>query len=426
MSKMEETLKYLYSLEKFGISLGLHKIAKLLEPFDNPQDKLKVIHIAGTNGKGSTASIIESILIEHGFKVGLYTSPHLVRFNERIRINKKEISDEEIVYYTEKLRPYEERIKLKDPVTFFDFTTAMAYLYFFDKKVDYAIMEVGLGGTLDSTNIVKRPELAIITNISKEHEQYLGNNIEDIAKEKAGIIKENIKVITGEEKEKPLEVIKKIAKERNSKLFILKDCCKIENNKDNFNYYGINYNFNDLKLNLLGIHQIKNASLAILSMEVMDAFKLDKDKIKKALFNVKWQGRLEILKNKPLFLIDGAHNPDGAKVLRENLKTFKYKNLILIMSIMEDKDLEKIFSYLAPLSNILILTKASIDRASNIENLEKIAKKYAKEIYKFENISDAVKFSLAKANKNDLICFTGSLYAVGDLKKLIEDKKINL
>ncbi len=426
MSKMEETLSYLYSLEKFGISLGLHKISKLLEPFDNPQDNLKVIHIAGTNGKGSTASIIESILIEHGFKVGLYTSPHLVRFNERIRINKKEITDEEIVFYTEKLRPYEEDIKLKDPVTFFDFTTAMAYLYFYDKKVDYAIMEVGLGGTLDSTNIVKKPELAIITNVSKEHEQYLGNNIEDIAKEKAGIIKENIKVVTGEENIEPLRVIKKIAKERNSKLFVLKDCCKIEDKKDSFNYLGIKYNFFDLKLNLLGFHQIKNASLAILSLEVMDAFKLNENKIKNALLNIKWFGRLEILKNEPLFLVDGAHNPDGARVLMENLKSFKFGNLILIMSIMEDKNLEKIFSYLAPLSNILILTKASIDRASNIDNLEKIAKKYAKDIYKFENISEAVKFSLAKANKNDLICFTGSLYAVGDLKKLIEDKKINL
>ncbi len=426
MTTMKETLDYLYSLEKFGISLGLHKIERLLAPFDNPQDKIKVIHIAGTNGKGSTAAIIESILIEHGFKVGLYTSPHLVEFNERIRINRKNISDEEIVEYTERLKPYEEKIKLKDPVTFFDFTTAMAYLYFYDKNVDYAIMEVGLGGILDSTNIVKKPEIAIITNISKEHEQYLGNTISEIAKEKAGIIKENIKVVTGEDKEEALNVIKRISQERNSKLYILEECCNIDNFSEYFNYHGILYNFLGLKLNLIGKHQIKNAALALLALEVLNSFKMDEKRIKKSLLNIKWEGRLEVLKKEPLFLIDGAHNPEGAKILAENIKNFKYEKLILIMSIMEDKDLDKIFSYLAPLANVLILTKAEIDRASNLDNLEKFAKRYAKEIYKYENILDAINFSLAKSNKNDLICFTGSLYAVGDLKRLIGENKINL
>ena len=426
MQNMDNTLNYLYSLEKFGISLGLHKIARLLEPFDNPQDKIKVIHIAGTNGKGSTAAIIESILIEHGFKVGLYTSPHLVRFNERIRINKKEISDEDIIKYTEKLRPIEEKITLKDPVTFFDFTTAMAYLYFFDNQVDYAIMEVGLGGTLDSTNILKKPEIAIITNISKEHEQFLGDTISKIAKEKAGIIKENIKVVTGEEKIEALKVIKKISDEKKSKLFILDECCKIERFNGSFNYYGLKNNFKELKLNLFGEHQIKNASLAILSTEVIDSFNINYKKLKKALLNVKWEGRFEIVSKNPFFIIDGAHNPAGAKILADNLKKFNYEKLILIMSIMEDKDLEKIFSYLASLSDILVLTKAEIDRASNIDNLEKVAKKYCKKIFKFEKILDAVNFSLDKACKNDLICFTGSLYAVGDFKKLIGENKLNL
>jgi len=415
----DKTLNYLYSLEKFGISLGLHKIERLLSPFDNPQDKLNVIHIAGTNGKGSTAAIIESILIEHGFKVGLYTSPHLIRFNERIRINREEIKDSEIVDYTEKLKPIAERIKLKDPVTFFDFTTAMAYLYFFDKKVDFAIMEVGLGGRLDSTNIVKKPKIAIITNISKEHEQYLGESLEEIAREKCGIIKDGIKVVTGERKEKPLKVIKEISKMHKAELFVFDEICKIANENNFFSYSGLKYNFANLTVNLLGFHQIRNAGLALLSLEVLDEFQLKEEKVKNALRSVKWEGRLEVIKKDPFFIIDGAHNPEGAKVLSENLKRFKFKRLILILSVMTDKNIEEIFKYLIPLADIVILTKAEIDRASDLDELERFAKIYKKgEIYKIEKISDAINFSLEIADRNDLICFTGSLYAIGDAKKV--------
>ncbi len=421
--EIEDALSYLYSLEKFGISLGLHKIRALLEPFENPQDKLKVIHIAGTNGKGSTAAIIESILIEHGFKVGLYTSPHLVRFNERIRINKREITDEEIVDYTLRIKPIAEKIRLKDPVTFFDFTTAMAYLYFFDKKVDYAIMEVGLGGRLDSTNIVKNPEIAIITNISKEHEQYLGNSLKEIAKEKCGIIKEDSIVITGEENREILDFIKEVANTKGAKVYSLKEHCEIiEKDGFVFDYYGLKNRFNNLKCNLLGRHQIKNSSLAILSCELMKGISLNEDKVKKALKNVNWKGRLEILKEKPLFIIDGAHNPEGAKILAENLNYFNFDRLIIIFSIMSDKNIEKIFEKLIPLSDIVILTKTHMDRALSVENMEKIALKFIKsqKIYKFDKIIDAVNFSLEIANQNDLVCFTGSLYAIGELKSYYE------
>ncbi len=415
-------LDYLYNLEKFGISLGLHKISALLNPFNNPQDKLKVIHIAGTNGKGSTAAILESILLYHGYKVGLYTSPHLVRFNERIRINQQEITDEDIVYYVNKFKPIADKINLKDPVTFFDFTTAVAYKYFYDKNVDFAIMETGLGGTLDSTNIVRKPYVAIITNISLEHEEFLGSTLTDIAREKGGIIKENIITVTGEVKEEPLHVLKKIALEKNSKFFILSESVKIEKKTPYFNYFSKNHSFQKLKINLSGDYQIYNASLSIFSLECAH-FNLQEDLLKKALINVKWEGRYEKVKKSPLFIIDGAHNPAGAELLAKNIKKENYSKLILIISVMSDKNIDEIFKKLLPMAHTIIFTKAKLDRAADFNTLQSKAEKFGKP-YKFcKNISEAIIEAEKNATNDDLILFTGSLYAAGEAKEFFGGEK---
>ncbi len=417
-----EAISYLYNLEKFGISLGLHKIEQILAHFNNPHDKLAIIHIAGTNGKGSTASIIESILIEHGFNVGLYTSPHLIKFNERIRINKEEISDEDIVKYVFKLKPITDKINQKDSVTFFDFTTALAYMYFYDKNVDYAVMEVGLGGALDSTNIVKKPIVSIITNISKEHEEFLGDSLEDIAKEKGGIIKENGILVTGETKKVPLKVFENITKEKNSQFYIVNNNVKITIMKNSFDYISGKYDFNDLHCNLLGKHQVRNAALAIYALEKA-GFNLDYENVKKGLSKVKWEGRLEIAQKNPLFLIDGAHNPAGAEVLKENLKLFKYNKLFFIISVMADKDIDSIFSKLLPYADNIIFTKAAIERAADKNLLKEKAVKYCKNIIFIENIKKAIEKAFTIADKNDMIIFTGSLYAVGEAKEFFGNEK---
>ena len=417
-SSYQKALDYLYKLEKFGISLGLHKISAILSNFDNPQDKIKVIHIAGSNGKGSTAAFLEAILMFHGYNVGLYTSPHLVRFNERIRINQNEISDEDIVKYVNELKPIAEKVNMNDPVTFFDFTTAIAYKYFYDKKVDFAIMETGLGGTLDSTNIVKKPLLSIITNISLEHEEFLGNSLTDIAKEKGGIIKEKCIAVTGEEKIEALNTLLEISKNKQSKLFILKEHVVFENRDDFFSYKSCYNVFDKLQTNLKGSYQVKNASLAIFALEVIK-FQLKEELLKKAFLNVKWEGRYEKVKENPLFIIDGAHNPDGAKVLKENIEKEKYSKSILIISVMSDKNIDTIFKYILPLAHEVIFTRAKIERAANYSILKEKGKKYNKHFVFIDEISNAIQKAEELATKDDLILFTGSLYAVGEAKEFL-------
>jgi len=422
-STYESAITFLYSLEKFGISFGLHKISALLEPFDNPQDKLKVIHIAGSNGKGSTGAVIESLLKHHGFRAGLYTSPHLVKFNERIRINGEYISDNDIVEYVNKLKPFYYEINVKDPVTFFDFTTALAYLYFFDKKVDFAIMETGLGGRLDSTNVIKKSFVSVITNISKEHEEFLGSCLTDIAEEKAGIIKENGILVTGETDYSVLNVFNKRCSEKGSELKILKNDVNIQKiSREYFNYISKKNEFKNLKCSLIGEHQIINSSLAIFALESA-GIELDQKKVGQALLNVKWEGRLEKVMANPDFFIDGAHNPAGAKVLREALFNLKKRKLILIMSVMKDKDIYSILNYLAGISDVIIFTCAKIERAASAEYLEEIGKGFNKEILISEDIPSAIKKSVEISEENDIICFSGSLYAVGEAKEFFGTEK---
>jgi len=413
----DNAVNYLYGLEKFGISFGLHKITALLKPFDNPQDKLKVIHIAGSNGKGSTAAIIESVLMSQGYSVGLYTSPHLVRFNERVRVNEEDISDEDIVNYVLRLKPYADKINLKDPVTFFDFTTALAYLYFSDKGVDFAIMETGLGGKLDSTNVIKKSVVSVITNISKEHEEFLGDNLTAIATEKAGIIKANGKVTTAEENSEVLSVFQRVANEKNASLNILQKNVEINNkNYNTFDYLSDINKFFDLRCNLLGYHQIINASLAIFSLEKI-GIEINEKKLREALVKVKWEGRLEKISDNPLFFIDGAHNPSGAKVLKKTLKRIKHNKLIFVMSVMKDKDIDGFLYSLMDIADIVIFTQAKIERAADLELLRNKGEKYKKDIIVCGDIPLAIKKSVEISEEDDMICFTGSLYAVGEAKE---------
>ncbi len=415
-NQYNSVIDYLFSLEKFGVSFGLHKIEAILKEFDSPQDKLKVIHVAGTNGKGSVCATIESILIEHGYQTALYTSPHLIKFNERIRINREDISDNDIIKYVTKIRPIADIVNASSTVTFFDFTTALAYLYFYEKGVDYAIMETGLGGRLDSTNIVKSPLVSVITNVTKEHEEYLGKDIKSIAYEKAGIIKVNSIAVTSATDSDVISLLSDVATEQNSKLFILDKGTSINVKGQQFDYISPKYNFKNLQSSLAGFHQITNSSLAVFALEKCGIV-LDEIKTVRGLKNIKWEGRLEKVLNTPLFIIDGAHNPDGAAVLRSNLTLFNYNKLILIVAVMQDKDLDAIFKEIIPPADTIIFTKANIDRSADMALLKEKSLGYNKETFFLPNISDAIQKGIEIAGDKDMVLFTGSLYAVGEAKR---------
>ena len=381
-----KVLDELYSLDVKKWILGLDRIEALLKKLGNPEKNLKCIPIAGTNGKGSVCVMISSILIDAGYKVGMYTSPHLKKFNERIRINNKLISDKDIVKYYLKVK------KHVDGQSFFEITTAMAFLYFAGKNVDFAVLEVGLGGRLDATNVVN-PLVSVITNIGLEHTEYLGSTIEKIACEKAGIIKKNISVVTAAEGI-ALGAIKKISNERNSKLYIV--------SKKNTNY----------TIGLKGEFQKLNAAIAIKAIELLKnnyGVKIKKSNVKKGLLNAKWPGRFQLIGAN--ILADCAHNPHGFKVLAEELGNFNYKRLIAVLGFSNDKDIKTISKIIKPKANKIILTKSSNQRASEPETI----KKYFKNPVIIKNPKKAFEYAKKVAGKKDLVLIAGSIFLVGEL-----------
>lgn len=383
----KRAINYLFKLELFGTKLGLSRIQELLKNLNNPEKSLKIIHIAGTNGKGSTAAMTSTILQEAGYKVGLYTSPHLKDIRERFLINNKKISKDDFVKYFLKTKKFDKK------QTFFEFTTAMALLYFKERKVDFLILETGLGGRLDATNVVN-PIISIITNIDLEHTQYLGNKIEKIAYEKAGIIKNKTPVITLA-KGSALKVIKKIAKFRNSKVIIPK--------KHNF------------KTNLKGDFQISNSNIAVETISLLNRLKLtniNKITIKNSLKKVNWPGRLEFKNN---ILFDCAHNAAAVKELTKYLKKNKLKDLILVFGVLSDKNYKLMLKLLLPFTKKIILTKPSIKRALNPIILAEEIKKSKKYFLVIEDVKNALKYAKAISSKKDLILVTGSIYVVGEV-----------
>ncbi len=415
----QQSLDYLYGLEKFGMIFGLTQVERILKAIGDPHREVQAIHIGGTNGKGSTAAMMASILQKEGYRVGLYTSPHLIQFTERIRVNGKEIEKEEVAALAGWMRERIEEADITPPFTFFDFTTAMALYYFTQRMVDLAVLEVGLGGRLDSTNIVD-PLLSIITNISKDHEAYLGKSILKIAGEKAGIIKKGRPLITAATQPHVLRLFSKICRERGSLYFrVGKDFRYIGTEDGDFHYEGLHRKLWGLHLNLRGFHQVVNATTALGAMEVLEdlGYPVSADAMVEGLREVGWPGRLEIVTSSPKVVLDGAHNPAGALVLRESLKkAFQYQHLILIIGVMKDKDIESILHLLAPLADHIILTKPNNDRAATPALLKKALGKNGKRAEIIEDLKEAIERGLSITGQEDLLCITGSLYTVGEAR----------
>jgi dihydrofolate synthase/folylpolyglutamate synthase len=415
----------MYALRRFGIILGLDTIKRILNALGNPQNDFKSIHVAGTNGKGSVASALSAILLESGYRVGLYTSPHLVRFNERIRINNHQISNEDVVKtYQAVKRVHHGR---RSP-TFFEFTTAMALYQFSRQKVDWAVVETGMGGRYDATNVI-RPTITIITNVSLEHRQYLGNTLAAITREKAGIIKNRTPLITAVRQSKAQSIIRQVARKKSAPVYTLRKNFKTRRNRPGeFSYYGIENTWPHMQTALLGDHQIENAALALAASELLikSGAKIILDNIQKGLKKMRWPGRLEIVSEHPLIILDGAHNliaaRNLAKFLSENLV---HRRITLVVGILDDKPYESMLKSLLPVCSRAIITRAKTERALDPQRLYSTALKVISDVSIVPDVAAAFRQAIKTARPNEVICVAGSLYVVGEAKEAIEKGILN-
>jgi len=490
-----ETVRYLYGLQQHGIKFGLDNITNLLSALHNPHKAFPSVHIAGTNGKGSTSAVIASLLQSAGLRIGLFTSPHLVSFTERIRINGEQITEHDVIRLAEEVREAVSRSAGFSP-TFFEVVTAMALLYFERKKTDIAVIEVGMGGRLDATNILS-PKVSVITNISLDHKEFLGRSLGEIAFEKAGIIKKGVPVVASLQEPEAKAMIEKRAEEEETELFFYGSDFSADLKKEDIT--GITFDYSDsamtirnLALPLAGVHQMQNASVAIKAATLVikkrisplapspapplkggeknpsSLLPLSQGKqggvsipsplagegkgegggkspneawihcIREGLRNVKWPGRLEFISENPPIVIDGAHNPAAAAALAQALKrTFlqKYKKIIMILGIMDDKDIEGILEPLLPLASHIICTSPAGSRAASAETLTEVAASLGfPAAQATRTVKEALDCAMQLAMTHDpspltippasLIVVTGSFYTTGEAKEVLGQKGV--
>lgn len=407
------------------MKFGLENIKHILKYLGNPELEYPTVHIAGTNGKGSTAAMIASILSSSGYKTGLYTSPHIFNFSERIRIDGKPISRKNIVKYTKLLK---NEIK-KTNSTFFEMTTAMAFLYFKDQKIDVAVIETGLGGRLDATNVII-PELSIITTVGIDHSEQLGDTIESIAAEKAGIIKTKIPCLTAITDKIAMEVVKSVAKKNESKLIDVNKLIKIKMLKNEFNELRVSIRakdirLKDVKLNLKGSYQTNNIKLAVAAARILATNKkfnkITNKKISEGLKSISkntgFRGRFEVLSTSPVVIGDVAHNPQAFKFLSQSLLEIGIQNIITIFGIMKDKDIDSIIPYLERFSKLVIACKPKIERALNSRKI--VDKLHEMEIpcINGKSVANSLKIAKSTAQLDDIILICGSHTVLGEVTK---------
>lgn len=418
----EETLEYIHGTHKFGKKLGLHNIRMLLGLMGDPQKKLRFVHIAGTNGKGSTSAFIGSILSEAGYRTGIYTSPYIQRFTERIRIGSQEIDRSELAEITNFVRSKAEKMTAmgENHPTEFEIITAIAFEYYYRKHCDIVVLEVGLGGRFDSTNVIDVPELAVITAISLDHTDRLGYTLTEIAFEKAGIIKPGGDVLVYGQSAEAEQVFKNACTERKAALYRtgFADIEPVRFGIDGqaFSYKG----FDSLEISLLGKHQIRNAALSVDAALLLKekGYNISEADIRRGLANVKWPGRMEVLLKEPVFIIDGAHNPEAAEVLKQTLDDyFPGKPRTLIMGVAADKDYQTMMKTMLPAARKLIAVTALTDRALPAAQLAEYARCYCNDVRISDTIEDAIRLSMEEAGNDEIICAFGSLFYIGTIRE---------
>ena len=421
-------IDYLIEISGLGSKLELTRIEDLLSRLGNPHEGLKVIHVAGTNGKGSTSTMMSQILIEAGYKTALYTSPHLESYNERYKIDNIEITDNDFAKYMDKIK-FHADIMDKEEIgrpTLFEQLTALGFKYFYDNNVDYAVIEVGLGGRFDATNALKKPIISMITSIGFDHTEYLGNTLGEIAFEKAGIIKNKIPTILYRQSNEVYSVIKSICDERDSKLYYIDEETEIIKKQDVhgtiFSVKNDLYEFEDIFLPLVGGYQIKNCELVLLGAYALqeNGVKLTKENILKGIKNACWHGRMEVLRHNPLIIVDGAHNPDGIDMLIASLKQyFENKRIVVLMGVLQDKNYDSMAKNIMSLADVAILTEPDSDRALDVQEFKKTVVKYNENVVCFKNIEDALTEALRVTSEDDVLVCVGSLYLIGKVRKII-------
>ena len=419
----KEAMNYIHHTLKFGSRPGLQRIQKLLELMGNPHKKLKFVHIAGTNGKGSTSAFISNILINSGYKTGLFTSPYIQRFTERIRINNREIAEDELaelITYAKSKIDIMQDLGLDHP-TEFEINTAIAFEYFYRQKCQITVMEAGMGGREDSTNVIEFSEVSVITTISLDHTDKLGGTISEIARHKAGIIKPGSDAVIYPQKFEIECIFEQECKNTNSIMH------NVDLNTLSLKQYSLDgqvfdyKNYKDLNIRLLGDHQLCNAAVAIDTCEILagKGFNIYSDNIKDGISKTLWPGRLEIINKKPLVFIDGAHNFEGGQALNCALdKYFSNKNKIFIVGFLRDKDYRQIMELLAPNAKLIITVTPNNERAlSSGELADELKQISAANVLDGVTVENSLKLALESSDDESVICGFGSLYMIGELRK---------
>jgi dihydrofolate synthase/folylpolyglutamate synthase len=421
-------IEYLYGLQTHGIKLGLDPMQALLEAIGHPEHRLRVLHVGGTNGKGSTVAMAAAMLRASGLRVGLYTSPHLVEFRERIRIDGEMIPEDRLAQLVDRLR---RAVPPTVSLTFFEMTTALALLYFEESQVDLAVLEVGMGGRFDATNVVA-PIACAITTIALDHQEYLGTTEEAIAFEKAGIIKPGVPVVIGRMGTEAGAVMRRVADERAAPLRRLGAEFVVEGSGDRFTYRGWERVVEGLRCGLVGRHQLDNAACAIALLESAGhvGVSVAEGAIREGLRSVVWEGRLEVLEDSPRVLLDGAHNPAASVALSGYLEEFRASHpnarIILVWGMMRDKDHREFIAPLLPLVSEIVLTQAGLARSATVHDLRNPLTDWPKPVYEVPLPAEALQRAKIRASPGDLICVAGSLMLLGDIKAAVRGCGLSL
>lgn len=429
-SSYASSVAFLYGLQRHGIKLGLETIRLLLAALEHPERRFPSLHIGGTNGKGSTAAIVASVLAAAGYRVGLYTSPHLVDFRERIRVNGELIAEDRVAALTDDLRA---ACPPGLSPTFFEFTTAMAFRHFAESAVDVAVLEVGLGGRYDATNVVT-PLVSGITTVSFDHEEFLGHDLPSIAFEKAGIIKPLVPVVIGSLPSEAARVVEMVAKEQQAPLWRPgKDYSILGEHPGDCRFSGRRWRFTGLSCPLQGTHQLDNLGCALMMTELAAerGLAISEQAVRDGVRGVEWEGRLETVGREPTLLLDGAHNPAAAEALSDYLRRLRARpahperSVILLIGMMRDKDHSGFLRAVLPLADQVVLTQAGLARSAPVETLRAAIPPSGPPVHVEPAVADALALARRLARPSDIICVTGSLMIIGEVKALLRGSALS-
>lgn len=427
----EDALHWIHSRLRLGIKPGLSRMQWMLKRLNHPERKINVIHVGGTNGKGSTVTYLRSVLVESGYQVGTFTSPYIEQFNERISVNGQPIPDEAIIELVNKIKPLSDELEETElgAPTEFEVITTMAFYYFAEKvQLDFVILEVGLGGRFDCTNVVD-PLLSIITSIGMDHVQILGDNLSDIAFEKSGIIKENRPLFTAVKQDEAFAIIQREANKKYSHVYRLGEHFHLNHHDslekvEQFTFSMDDIQLKDIQIQLLGQHQTENAACAmaaLLYLQKNEQIQFNESSLRKGLLDAHWPGRFEVLHENPMIIIDGAHNREGMQAFSESIQTrYPDKNIKIIFSALIDKDLSEMFMILHQLTDQLYVTQFDFPRAATAKQLKEISGNHS--VIVNENWQETIDDVLKHTTENDVIAVTGSLYFISLIRPYIQSK----